>query len=100
MECEEVVGHSIAELNWVYEEDAESVIQVSNDMYNGRSSRNLNVNRNYCKDGTVIDCEWYNSALYDSQGQLTSILAQVLDVTERKRAEEALYKNEATLRGI
>jgi signal transduction histidine kinase/CheY-like chemotaxis protein len=46
-------------------------------------------NRNYRQDGTVVDCEWHNSALYDENGKLTSILSQVLDISERRRAETA-----------
>ncbi|MHB8901451.1 MAG: response regulator, partial [Thermoguttaceae bacterium] len=39
------------------------------------------------KDGSVVDCEWYNSSLKDGAGRLRSILSLVLDVTARRRAE-------------
>jgi two-component system cell cycle sensor histidine kinase/response regulator CckA len=86
----EVLGRGMWEIPWVYVEDVEAVRRVSQGMYDRARPRNLSRNRNYRKDGSVIECEWYNSAIYDEQGNLTSILSQVLDVTERNRAEERL----------
>jgi PAS domain S-box-containing protein len=83
----EVTGRAIAEWRWVHEDDVEAVRQVSADMLEGKCPRSASVNRNYRKDGSVRVCEWYNSAIYDGDGRLTSILSQVLDITERKKAE-------------
>src|SRR5262249_35399962 len=58
------------------------------------------VNRNYRKDGSVIECEWYNSVLRDANGKMVSLNSQVLDVTERKRAEEALREREKHYRAL
>ena len=63
----------------------------------GRNPRRFSANRNYRKDGSVIDCEWYNSSLLDEAGRLQSILSLVLDVTARKRAEEALERSRGQL---
>ena len=60
--------------------------------------RNLHENRNYRKDGSVIECEWYNSALRDADGNLISIQSQVLDVTGRNRTARALEESERFLR--
>ncbi len=87
---EEIVGRAIAEVRWVHEDDVEAIGQVSQDMLDGKRPRNFSVNRNYRKDGSTVECEWYNSAIYDGNGKLASILSQVLDVTVRKRAEERL----------
>lgn len=81
----EVIGRSIPELRWVHDDDAERVRHVTVEMLAGRKPRNLIVNRNYRADGRIADCEWYNSAIYDTQGRLVSILSQVLDVTQRNR---------------
>ena len=43
------------------------------------------------KDGTIIDC-WIRKALLDPEAIEKGLIAAVLDVTERKRAEEALSR--------
>jgi PAS domain S-box-containing protein len=63
------------------------VARISQEMVSGRQPRNFNINRNYRKDGSIIHCEWYNSAIYNREGQLASVFSQVLDVTERKHAQ-------------
>jgi PAS domain S-box-containing protein len=88
--AEEVVGKRIPELHWVYEEDAESVASVGREMVAARQLRNVHTNRNYRKDGSIIECEWYNSALLDSSGKLISVRSQVLDITERKQNKEQI----------
>ncbi len=90
--AEEVLGKRIDELPWVYQEDLPGVNQVMADMLSGKRLSNVNKNRNVCKDGTIIHCEWYNTAIQDASGRLVSVLSQVLNVTERKQAEEALCK--------
>ncbi|MGE5411445.1 MAG: PAS domain S-box protein [Clostridiales bacterium] len=86
----EVLGKRIGDLKWVYEEDVRKVDNLSADMFASETTSNVNVNRNYRKDGSVITCEWYNSALVDSDGQLVSVFSLVLDITQRKKAEEEL----------
>ncbi len=97
---EEIVGKSIPEMHWVYHKDEELVQQELAALLNGERSRSLNVNRNYRKDGTVIHCEWYHSAIYDSAGKLVSILALALDVTERRQAEQALQESKNELQNL
>lgn len=89
---DEVMGKSVSEFKWVCEEDSEPVARESANLFSGERKRSLNVNRNYRKDGSVITCEWYNSAMYDSEGRMTSILSLVLDITVRLRAEAQLKK--------
>lgn len=43
--------------------------------------------RNYTKDGKIIHCEWYNSALFDKDGELVSVFALVRDISDRKQSE-------------
>ena len=96
--ADEVLGKAIGDLKWVYDDDRGLVHQVSDDMLWGSRPRNLSINRNYRKDGSIIHCEWYNSAIYDEHGQLTSIFSIVLDITEKKWAEEEKAKIEAEYR--
>jgi PAS domain S-box-containing protein len=93
----EVMGKAIGEFHWVCEKDADRVSAISYDMVSGKAPRNMHANRNYRKDGTVIHCEWYNSAIRDDSGKLVSILSQVLDVTERNRAEKDLFRKNVEL---
>lgn len=82
--AEEVVGKSISELDWVYEDDVELVARESAGLLDGSRARSMNLNRNLRKDGRVLWCEWYSSAIYDEEGALKSVLSFVVDVTERQ----------------
>ncbi len=96
----EVLGKRIDEIPWVPEEDRPSLRALMSDMSRGALPTNVNVNRNVRRDGSVIHCEWYNSTLQDDAGRLTSVLSLILDVTDRKRAEEALREEERKYRGL
>ena len=96
----EVMGKAIGEFKWVYREDEELVRQESEGLNSGTRARSLNVNRNYRKDGTVIHCEWYDSAIYGPQGELVSILSLVLEITDRVNAEAALKESELLYRTL
>jgi len=96
----EVMGKAIGEFHWVCEKDADRVSAISQDMLSGKSPRNTHANRNFRKDGSVIHCEWYNSAIRDDAGNLVSILSQVLDVTERDRALSDLIRNNEELNAL
>lgn len=87
-EANEVIGKHVGEWKFVFSEDADAVEQVTNKQRMGAEVYGLLRNRNYTKDGGVLFCEWYNSVLHDSAGQLVSVLSLVLDVTGRKLAEE------------
>lgn len=58
----------------------------------------LNENENLCRDGRRVWIAWGNKPVFDEQGQLLEILSVGTDVTERRRAEEALRQSEAQLR--
>ncbi len=56
----------------------------------GGAKRNRMLAHNLTKDGRAIWCEWYNSAFFDAEGRLLSILSLAQDVTARVEAEEQL----------
>jgi two-component system, cell cycle sensor histidine kinase and response regulator CckA len=85
---EEILGRRLEEVRCIHEEDFTRIEERAAAISAGLQSRNININRNYRKDGSVITCEWYNSALRDARGQMTSVQSLVLDVTDRQRAEE------------
>lgn len=58
------------------------------------------VNENVCKDGRRLWISWNNQPIRDEQGQVVEVLAVGTDITERKRAEDALREREALLNAI
>ena len=93
--ADEVLGRPVSALRWIHEDDLASVEQEASHLLSGERARSMLQNRNLHKSGAVIHCEWYNSGIRDESGTLLSILSQVLDVTERHRAEVKLREREA-----
>lgn len=96
--AEEVLGKRMEDFRWIYQEDRPQVAEVSIGLRDGSTPASFSANRNYRKDGTVVDAEWYNSSLIDASGKLQSILSLVLDVTDRQQVERALRDSEARFR--
>jgi PAS domain S-box-containing protein len=66
-----------------------------------REGRDCNVVlRNYRKDGTLFWNELSVSPIYDAGGNLTHFIGILTDITERKRAEEALQQAKAQLQAV
>ena len=86
----EVLGKHWGDWRFVFEADRDRVNETATRLMNGIEANNACCNRNYRKDGTVLDCEWYNSALLDQSGNLVSFQCLVQDVSDRKQAEAAL----------
>jgi PAS domain S-box-containing protein len=94
----EVLGKRFSDWQFVVPEDVEAVSQVGQRQNQGQERHGISRNRNYTKLGSILHCEWYNSALYDDEGKLISVLSLVLDITVATRIEEALRKSEAQYR--
>src|SRR5687768_3712783 len=96
--AEEVLGRCFSDWEFVVPDDVEAVNQVAQRQNQGQEHHGISRNRNYTKLGSILHCEWYNSALYDDAGKLISVLSLVLDVTVARRIEEALRKSEMQYR--
>jgi len=84
--ADEAIGRTVTELGWLGMDAVAAFEAMTAELQErGRSVVPLRAVR---KDGSEIECEWYASALIGSDGKLASVSAQILDVTERKRAEE------------
>lgn len=91
--AEEVLNQPIyRDFNFIFREDEPTVTDVIAALLSGKVRQNISRNRNYRKDGSVIFCEWYNSALWDEKNKLVSLLTLVQDVTDRKLAEAELER--------
>ena len=99
-QTQEVLNQRLDEWQFVFNEDIPGVQQDMSCLLDGSKPYIVGTNRNYTKDGSVIYCEWYNSALWNPSGELVSILSLALDVTERTRAEQALKTSEARYRTL
>ncbi|MBD2541886.1 PAS domain S-box protein [Coleofasciculus sp. FACHB-SPT36] len=86
--AEEMLGKSLTEIPFVFEEDLEAVAEVCQRLVYGEEPHIFSYNRNYTEDRNIVHCEWYNSSLRDESGRMISVLSLVLDVTERKQAEQ------------
>ncbi|MCU0244238.1 MAG: PAS domain S-box protein, partial [Acidobacteria bacterium] len=64
------------------------------------TSGERSTNENVTKDGRAIACEWYNTPLVDSEGQVTGVASLAQDITERRRTEAALRDSEELYRRL
>jgi len=88
--ADEVIGKRMEDFRWIFDQDKDRVVQVASDSESGENPHHFSAIRCYRKDGSLLDCEWYNSSLLDESGNLRSILSLVLDVTERKLLQDEL----------
>jgi PAS domain S-box-containing protein len=84
----EVKGKRATEWPFVHPDDDAKVRSVSSELREGRARQTFSANRNLTRDGRVLYCEWYNTAVIDAQGHTLGQLSLVLDVSERVRAEQ------------
>src|ERR1051325_10022105 len=94
----EVLGKRLDDFPFIYPDDQQRVWSALKTLEQGTSC--VVQNRNCRKDGTVVHCEWYNSAMIKSSGGLVWGLSLALDVTERHEMEQALRENEQRLISI
>ncbi|SNS79809.1 PAS domain S-box-containing protein [Sphingomonas laterariae] len=84
----EVAGFTPRQFAWLDPDDAAPFAALMDDLIAGRRLRDMQPMRMRTAEGLRVDCECYCSALLDGQGRLVSINLQILDVTDRKRAED------------
>lgn len=96
----EVLGKSMNEWKFIFEEDSDRVNIETQKLFENQETRRICRNRNYRKDGSVIYCEWYNSNLYDESGKLNMLLSWVQDISTRHQTELALAESEKRFQEI
>jgi PAS domain S-box-containing protein len=85
---EEMLQQSIVDLSLVHSEDMPAFLRRAREMLAGSASRGGNLWRCRRRDGSAIDCEWYSAVLYSAAGAPICLSVEILDVTQRRRAEE------------
>ncbi|OGU16278.1 MAG: hypothetical protein A2076_13580 [Geobacteraceae bacterium GWC2_53_11] len=86
----EVLGKTLDSLNMVFEDDIPIVEETMARLTDGTSRHVIATNRNYTRSGAVRYCTWYNSVLVDAQGQMSSVMSKVIDISDRVEAEQRL----------
>ncbi|MGD1000455.1 MAG: PAS domain S-box protein [Candidatus Brocadiia bacterium] len=95
---QELTGMSI--LDVTYPEDREATSRVSRQMREGGARIERHQKRYVRKNGDVVWGEVSVSVIRDADGKLSYTIAQIVDITEQRRAEEALRRSEALFRVI
>lgn len=83
----QVLGKRPDEWQFVFPEDLDRINETIDRLITGIETNNVTINRNYCQDGTIVHCEWYNSILLDDTDRMESVFSLVLDVTDRHQIE-------------
>ena len=93
---DEVKGKSWFD-TFIPESDRPEIRQLAKQAIAGQLNR-ANVNPIVTKDGRQRIIEWYNKTLLDLNGQVNSLLATGMDVTDRAQNEEILRQSEEKFR--
>jgi len=104
--CGQVTGYSWEELQgrllWDLFSVAEEASAFQADFQELCSTQSPKDHENYCsiKDGSRRLLAWSDAVLLNSQGAVEFVICTGIDVTERRRAEEALAKEANLLRTV
>ena len=102
----EIVGYSAEELltmkfqDMAPPDDTDKIVFHFNRAVRGEQPNYAYEKRSIRKDGKAISVSLHASVIYDSEGDPLHIVAQIIDITERKRAEQALQESEVRYRAI
>ncbi|NNG23309.1 ATP-binding protein [Telluria aromaticivorans] len=88
--AQEAIGQRIDGLPVIHEDDAGKVAMTMGRLIDSATKYVKSCNRNRTRDGRTLRCEWYNSVLYDEQGDIDKVFSLVLDVSEREEAMDGL----------
>ncbi len=89
---EEAIGRHVTELILPEDvkEQGDNIFQDLLAERGGQQSENENITR----DGQRILCDWYNTVLKDTDGNVIGVASLVNDITERKRTQEMMIQSE------
>lgn len=87
---QEAIGHFLPSVQT--EAAKEEFRKLREQMRSGKPASGVDLRRQR-KDGSPIDYSIYTAPLHDIQGQITSNIAILVDITERKLAEQIMVKS-------
>ncbi|MDX1639669.1 MAG: PAS domain S-box protein, partial [Balneolaceae bacterium] len=98
---EEVIGRDDFIERILHSEELQDAFENVEDAVSRKRNSYTVQGRSLTKEGEILHCEWYNSLLYDDDGNLESIYSLVNDITEKKQSK-TLFKalSENSLLGI
>ncbi|GAB2508214.1 sensor domain-containing protein [Lysobacter humi (ex Lee et al. 2017)] len=95
---DEVARRTLPQWPFLDAADARDVGDAMDRLFRHECSRATHTVRMRTRGGRVRVCEWFDSALFDDSGAVSSILTLVQDVTERQAALGALQDSEERFR--
>ena len=95
--AEEVIGKSVNILMPEEESTGGDLSDLVQNIVDHPEMYANNINENVLRDGNRVWMTWTNKPVFDQAGQELEILAIGSDITESKRAEQALLKSEKQL---
>jgi PAS domain S-box-containing protein len=97
---EEVYNKRPDEWKFVHEHDNDQVKDVMQKLGSGQETSAILSGRNFTKTGATVHCVWYNSVLYNRDGEMISVLSLIDNVTKQKRIERKLAEREEQYRSL
>ena len=89
---EEVLGLKANEMGLAYEEDLPAAVAKMEKLVAGELQSYVHQNRNLRKDGSLLHCEWYVTAVRDVNDNIRTILSLVHDVTDQEATKAELVR--------
>ncbi len=87
---DEVIGRHVGILVPEQDSTGGDLTGLVQDIVNHPERHVNNINENICRDGRRVWMAWTNRPILDENGNVSEILAVGTDITDRKRAENAL----------
>jgi len=104
--AEEIFGYSFDEVSGrkltdliLPETEKEKIYELINMLRSGKGG-NRSLNQNLTKDGKMITCDWYNTPVYDNEGNIDGWISLVDDISEQVKTLKTLNENEEKIRFI
>jgi len=97
---EELLGKSVMIIVPETESTGRDLNEMVDKIIENPDEYSININENIKKNGEKVWVEWHNKALYDQSGTKTGHIAIGIDLSIRKKAEDALIESERKLRSV